>query len=283
MHDLTTTQKLWFVTKSVLSSPFSLLLWAAGGVVSYYLHSMSGIWPLPLAAAAVAQLALLFRSLHDEEYLKSLFQKRQQKEETLSESQIETLLEQMDFETRQRVRYILQLQKEMSREARSPDVESYAKNDLERIASQLAPLVQQAVRIALKKQQLAKYLHNVDERALKTYCNNLRQRIETVDDAVTKAQYQQALKAREAELQTYQAISQATGRIDSQLENVEATFASWKAKVIRIKTADVASAANVSQGLYQELGALSSEIDLLDNSVSEALSADEPAILNQSV
>src|SRR5262249_18783670 len=107
--------------------------------------------------------------------------------------------------------------------------------------------------------------------------------IEATTDPVTKSQYEQALKAREAELQTYQAISQATGRIDSQLENVEATFASWKAKVIRIKTADVASAASVSQGLYQELGALSSEIDLLDNSVKEALSKEEPATLQQSL
>jgi hypothetical protein len=189
----------------------------------------------------------------------------------------------MDFETRQRVRYVVQLQKELAREARGDDVESYARQDLERMASQLQPLVQRAIRIAGRKQQLSKYLHNVDERALQSYCANLKQRIESTSDPVAKGQYEQALRAREAELQTYRSIAQASARIDSQLENVEATFASWKAKVIRIKTADVASAASVSEGLYQELGDLTRDIDLLDTSVSEALSSDEEIALRQQV
>jgi hypothetical protein len=97
---------------------------------------------------------------------------------------------------------------------------------------------------------------------------------------VQKAQYEQALRAREAELQTYQSISQAVARIDSQLENIEATFASSKAQVIRIKTAEVGAASAASQSLYQELDALSSEINLLDKSVSEAL-LDDTATLQQ--
>lgn len=276
MRELTTSEKFLYVVKRVLTSPFSLAIWAVGGVVSYGLHTL-----LPLGAAAIAQAALVFHYLRDEEYLRNVFIQRQVREENLSEQQIETLLETMDFETRQRVRYILQLQKELAREARSKDVESYTQKDLERIASQLAPLVQQAVRIATKRQQLSKYLLNVDERALKNYCTNLRQRIEATTDSVAKAQYERALEAREAELQTYQAISQALARIDSQLENVEATFASWKAKVIRIKTADVASAATVREGLYQELDHLSSEINLLDTSVSEALAGEEEISLGQ--
>jgi hypothetical protein len=233
--------------------------------------------------AGVAELGLIYRSLHNEDYLRKLFLERTEREETLTEQQIETMLERMDFETRQRIRYILQLQKEMAREARADDVESYSRQDLERIAGKLSPLVQQALRLAERKQKLSRYLQNVDERALKNYCNNVRQRIASTTDPVQKVQYEQALKAREAELQTYQAIAQASGRIDSQLENVEATFASWKAKVIRIKTADVNSAQSVSEGLYQELDYLSSEIDLLDNSVSEALSGDEQVQLKPKI
>jgi hypothetical protein len=217
---------------------------------------------------------LLYRRLHDEAYLRRLFTARQQREANLTEQQIEAQLEKMDFETRQRIRYILQLHKEITREARAEDVQSYARRDLERVALQLAPLVQRAVRMATRKQQLSKYLSNIDERALENYCNNLRQRIANTTDPVTKAQYEQALKAREAAQETYRAIGQASARIDSQLENVEATLESWKAKVIRIKTADVASAVSVSEGLYREIETLSNDIDLLDNSVSEALALD---------
>ncbi len=285
MHDLTASQKLWYVTKKVLASPVSLALWAVGGVISYYLVTRGGhlnvVTLSPVFLAAAVQIGLLYTKLHDEEYLRRLFQNRQQKEENLSEAQVESLLEQMDFETRQRIRYILQLQKEVAREARGNDVASFARGDLERVAAQLAPLVQRAVRIAIRKQQLSKYLHNIDEKALTTYCSNLRQKIASTTDSVTKSQYEQALKSREAELQTYQAITQAADRIDSQLENVEATFASWKAKVIRIKTADVASAASVSEGLHQELDDLTSEIDLLDTSVSEALAGDDQAVIQQ--
>lgn len=269
MRDPSTLEKLWYVIKDVLKSPFSLAIWAVGGVVSYYGQS----W-LPLFVAVVGQLGLLYKRLHDEEYLRRLFAAREEREANLTEQQIEAQLEKMDFETRQRIRYILQLHKEIAREARADDVQSYARRDLERVASQLTPLVQRAVRMATRKQQLAKYLNNVDERALMNYCNNLRQRIENTTDPVTRAQYEQALKAREAAQETYRAIGQASARIDSQLENVEATLESWKAKVIRIKTADVAGAASVSEGLYQEIESLSSDIDLLDSSVSEALALD---------
>jgi hypothetical protein len=270
MREFSTGEKFWYVVKDTLLSPFSWAIWAVGGVVSYGITSL-----IPLIFAGLAQCGLIYNNLQNEEYLRKLFVERQEREETYTDQQVESLLEQMDFETRQRIRYILQLQKEISREARADDVESYTRKDLDRMASSLAPIVQRAIRLALRKQQLSKYLQNVDDRALKNYCSNLEQRIAKTDDPVAKAQYEQALRARQTELQTYQAIAQASGRIDSQLENVEATFASWKAKVIRIKTADLASAASASEGLYSELETLSSNIDILDKSVSQALAADE--------
>jgi hypothetical protein len=270
MRDYSTGEKFWYVVKATLLSPFSWAIWAVGGVVSYELSSF-----IPLLVAAFAQVGLVYRNLQNEDYLRGLFTRRQEREETMTDQQVESMLEQMDFETRQRIRYILQLQKEITREARADDVESYTKKDLDKVAGSLSPLVQRAVRIAIRKQQLSKYLQNVDERALKNYCANLEQRIAKTDDPVAKAQYEQALRARQTEMQTYHAITQAGARIDSQLENVEATFASWKAKVIRIKTADVASAASASEGLYNELEALSSNIDILDKSVTQALAGDE--------
>jgi hypothetical protein len=270
MTELKSSQRITYVLKSVLKSPLSLAVLAAGGVVSFLMGS-----PLPLLAAGAVELFLIWRALQDEDYLRKVFAERQEQAEVLNEQQIETLLERMDFETRQRIRYILQLQRETAREARAPDAEPYARQDLERIASRLQPLVQQALQLGNRRQKLARYMQNMDERALTNYCNSVRQKIETTTDPVQKAQYEQALKAREAELQTYKSIAQATARIDSQLENVEATFANWKAKVIRIKTADVGAAHSVSESLFQEMESMGTDISSLDQSVSAALAAEE--------
>jgi len=275
VRDRSSWDRFLHVARTVLLSPFSLAIWA-GGVLSY---ALLGRWAL-LGALAL-EAALLFWRLRDERYLRSVFHRLSEREEQAAARHLEGALEHMDFETRQRIRYILQLQKEILKEARAEDVAEYARRDLERIASGLGPLVERAVRLGSRKQHLTRYLNHVDERALKSYCTNLRQRIESAEDPVARTQYEQALRAREAELQAYQAIATAACRIDSQLENVEATFASWKARMIRIKTADVASLPTVSEGLCQELQHLTSDIDVLDASVSQALASDSELILRQ--
>jgi hypothetical protein len=274
----TTSSKFLYVAKAVLRSPSSI------GIIVLGLGATAiagDLWWLPFGAMVVGWCAVLFNRLHNEEYLQKLFAERQARENHLSDEQIESALDGMDFETRQRIRYIVQLQSEISRETEADDVADYARRDLQRLSAQLSPVVRRAIRIGQRKQQLVKYLHNVDERSLSNYCANLQQRIDATQDPVARSQYQQALKAREAELQTYQAIGQAAARIDSQLESVEATFASWKAKVIRIKTVDVAGASTVAQGLDQELRMLNSDIDVLEGSVTEALAAEDQAIVGQ--
>ena len=271
-----TSERFVVVFKDVLRKPLTLAIFVGGGVAALLTQS---IWPMGISL--VAEAGYLFSSLNNEAYLKRLFRAKQEKETRLDEHEIEAMLEKMDFETRQRLRYILQLYKEMNREARSDEVEEFTQQELDRITGKLGPLIQQALRLGERKQKLAKYLQNVDQRSLSSYVSGVKAKIAKTTDQVQKDQYKKALEARESELATYQGIEQASGRIDSQLENVEATFASWKAKVIRIKTADMTSAASVSAGLYQELETLSSEIDLLDNSVSEALSS-EPAPLSVS-
>ena len=277
MSDISTSERLLLVARNVLTSPFSLALWAVAGVLCVFGHWWA------LALALLINGGLLAKALADENYLRRVFARRHERLDQDAEKRFEEQLERMDFETRQRIRYILQLRKEMAREARAPEVETYARKDLERIASQLSPLVEQAVRLGTRKQQLLKYMQNVDERSLKSYVNNLRQKIEACADPVEREQLEQALRAREAESQTYAAINQTARRIDSQLENVEATFASWKAKILRIKTADVASAASVSESLYSELNDLSRQIDVLDTSVNEALQSESLTLGQQAM
>ncbi len=273
MTSVSTGRRLAYVARRVLFSPLSAAIWVAAVVAS---AAFQWSW-IPIACAVGLEAFLLNRRLHDEGYLRRILRDQEESAQALSDTEIEERLSAMDFETRQRLRYIIQLQKEIAQEARADDVQPYARGELERIASRLPTLVQQAIRLATRKQQLMRYLHHVDDRALEAYAENLRQRIAATTDPVSRKQYEQALKAREAELGTYRAIAQASGRIDSQLENVEATFASWKAKVIRLKTVDIGNVASFSEGLVSELDSLGSEIELLDSSVTEALAPESTA------
>jgi hypothetical protein len=265
-----TGRRFLYVTRRVLLSPLSGGIWIAAIAASAAFH-----WSwIPIAVAVVLEALILNRRLNDEEYLRRILRDKEEGDQSLSDSEIEDRLGAMDFETRQRLRYVIQLQKEIVSEARAEDVQPYAREELERISARLPALVQQAIHLAARKQQLVRYLHHVDEKALQAYADNLRKRIAATEDPVARKQYEQALRAREAELATYRAIAQAAGRIDSQLENVEATFANWKAKVIRLKTVDTGSVASFSEGLVQELDTLGSEIETLDAAVSEALAPD---------
>jgi len=275
MPRTSSSQRLTYVARRVILSPLSAAIWIGAILIS----ARTGWSPIPIGAAIALQGAALLMRLNDKTYLARLLADQDADETSFSDTEVEERLGAMDFETRQRIRYIIQLQKEIAREARSSDVQDYARSELDRIATRLPVLVNQAIRIASRKQQLGRYLHHVDDRALQAYAANLKTRIEATADPVARKQYEQALKAREAELATYQAIAQASGRIDSQLENVEATFASWKARVIRLKTVDIGDVSAFSEGLVQELETLGSEIDLLDTSVMEALTPEQPAIV----
>jgi len=262
-----TGRRFLYVARRVLLSPLSGVIWVAAIAGS---AAFDWSW-IPIAVAVVLEALMLNRRLNDEEYLRRILRDKEEGDESLSDSEIEDRLGAMDFETRQRLRYVIQLQKEIVSEARAEDVQPYARKELESISARLPALVQQAIHLAARKQQLVRYLHHVDEKALQAYADNVRKRIEATEDPVARKQYEQALRAREAELATYRAIAQAADRIDSQLENVEATFANWKARVIRLKTVDIGSVASFSEGLAQELDTLGSEIETLDAAVRESL------------
>ncbi|MCL5284075.1 MAG: hypothetical protein M1330_05155 [Armatimonadetes bacterium] len=225
----------------------------------------------PFIGVAVLESLIVIYCLRLEGFLGGSIHPSKSDQTKLTDAQVEASLENMDFETRQRIRYIIQLEREVISECTAKDVADYASSDLTTLAGQLSPLLTRAIQLAQKRKQLQRYLDNVDDHALLSYCHSLEDRIAKATDPVARSQLDQALKARQQEMETYQSIAQAVGRIDGQLENIEATMASWKAKIIRIKTAELASSTSVGQDLHQELSNLSSEVDMLDRSVREAL------------
>jgi chromosome segregation ATPase len=278
MRDTSPSGKLRFVCARILCGPESWGIW----VVAVLLCAVLGAgWPL--AAAAAAQAGVFFWRLRDERYLRRILAVWTAREEDRTEEAIRDLLEGMDYDSRQRVQYALRIRQEIAQEARADDVPSYARADLDRLARELLPLVERVARIAKRNRQLSSHLDRVDERELERTCDSLRKRIAAATDPVARGQYEEALRAREAELQTYRSIAQASARIASQLENVEAALASWRAKVLRIKALDDTASLDVGASLQSEIARLSGEIDTVDRSVAEALAAEPQAAMEQTV
>ncbi len=267
MRDSSPSRKLRFVCSRILRAPESWGVWIAAATASATLVSW---WPL--AAGMLAQAGVFAWRFRDDRFLHRAIAEWTEQEEARTEEQIRELYAGMDYDSRQRVQYALKMRQEIAREARADDVPSYARQDLERLADELLPLVSRVAQVARRNKQLSGYLGQVDERELVRYCEGLRKRIAATADPVARTQYEEALRSREAELTTYRAIAQASARIASQLENVEAALAAWRAKVLRVKALDDTSPSSIGTDLQSEVARLSGDIDLVDRSVSEALS-----------
>jgi hypothetical protein len=264
-----TDRFLHVLFKTFISAPSLLIL-----LISVLAGGLGHLWGVGVLIFLFAELSLLVFHLNNVSYLNKLFGGEDGSNAQLNDKEIEEMLEGMDFDTRQRLRYIWQIERDLLTETKEKDVPGYAKEHLNGIGAQLNPLLYRAMKIGKRRQDIMQYLTTTDERAIKRSCDVLRQRIASENDAVTRSQYEQALKAREAELEAWKGIDQSLQRIDSQLENLEATLSSWKAKVIRIKSSDEAGASMVSEGLNLELKNLNENIDSLDTSIREVLSSD---------
>lgn len=264
MRDQESSPVVWYVVRRTLQTPIALTF---GGILLVGLLALS---PVLLVIGGGGLAGYIAWRIRDKKFVECLRLQRQQELEAKVEGRIETEAQSFDYETRQRVRYILQLRREVAQECRAEDVPGYVAEELARVSAQLMALVERAVEVAEKKRQISRYLSQIDDAALKRYVGELRRRIEETEDPITRGQYEQALAAREAELASFRAIKQASARIDGQLENVEATLSSWKAQVLRLKSTDE-TAASFGEDLRTELSRLRGEIDVLDASVAEAL------------
>lgn len=185
---------------------------------------------------------------------------------------LEEELQHLDVESRLRMRTILQLYKDLYGDVDDPDLQDYTISTFRTSVAQIGSLTERALRLARKKRDLQRYLDRNDETQLLNYLQDLQARTESTTDPVIQSQYEQAMSLKKRELEDYRAIATTVRRIDGQLENVECAFAGLRARVVRLKAADVTQWDVASEQLKGELESLSSVVEMLEQSVNEALS-----------
>lgn len=185
---------------------------------------------------------------------------------------LEDSIQSLDVESRLRMRAVMRLYKDLLSDIEDPDLKDYTLSTLRASVAQIGSLTERALRLAKKRKDLQQYLDRTDQKVMEDYIKDLNSRIKSVNDPINKNQFEQALVLKKRELDDYQAIATTVSRIDGQLENVECAFSSLRARIVRLKAADITQWDAAGQQLKSDLETLSSVVETLEQSVNEALS-----------
>ena len=157
-----TDRFLRVLLKTLTSAPSLLIL-----LISVLAGGLGHLWGVGVLIFLFGELMLLFFHLNNVSYLNKLFGGEDDSKAQLNDKEVEEMLEGMDFDTRQRMRYIWQIERDLLTETKEKDVPSYAREHLNGIGSQLNPLLFRAMKIGKRRQDIMQYLTTTDERAIK--------------------------------------------------------------------------------------------------------------------
>jgi DNA repair exonuclease SbcCD ATPase subunit len=259
-------QSIKLVAKNVLRKPATFAIVVGSTALSLMVGD-----PWPLAAGGAVEAGIFLYYLNNENNLRQALREEHQRIRDKETEALEDVLNSLDPESRYRIRNIMQLQREITQEAEDPEVARYAEGTLQTSVAQVNSLADQAIRLAQKKRELQRYLDKNEEKSIARYIEDLQQKLESATDPVTQSQYQQALAAKTHELEDSRAINQAAKRLEGQLETIECSFSGLKARIVRLKSAEITQLTTAWEQMGQELQTLSTDMDTLEKSVNEAL------------
>ncbi len=263
-------RNLGIVLRRVLRTPFALSALGLGVLWAMLMHnSIWGVLGLGAALAAVAAYAAA--KLQDETFIREAVRESRQHERQYDSRRLEFRLEQLDVESRVRMKATLRLQQEIAEEVESSPIDEVAVG-LADTVRQTEALVERGLELAQKRRDLLRYLNRTDDGAIRSRISSLEARLEHENNPTRKAEIETALAATRQELDDYTAIESAAARILSELDSIEYSFSSLRARLVRIKSSDLQEWVSANTELQTELGGLNTAVDSLERSINEALS-----------
>lgn len=121
-------------------------------------------------------------------------------------------------------------------------------------------LEDRAGRLALRLDELSKYLAGASAGAIRKELQSLQQSAVRTQDAEAREQFQSAASARQKQLQTLEEIGAARDRCVAHLSNLVATYESLPARVVHMRALDAQAADVMSGDLGKELGKVNQDI-----------------------
>jgi chromosome segregation ATPase len=142
---------------------------------------------------------------------------------------------------------------------------------LQSIDLQTRELVHQAHELARKGQVIEEYLSAVNYRQIQDQINQIDSQIAHTSDSYTVQQLQETRMALVDRQSNAQALETYIGRINAQLQNINANLENVLAETVRLRTADAVSVNSTSNDVATRLNALNSDMDAFQRVLDTAL------------
>jgi hypothetical protein len=256
------------VVKHALKKPLSVVLISMGVLFALTMHDLLGLLILGGSVGCVVVYAI--SKLHDEQFIREAIQEDSGWRHTRDNMMRTFRVEELDVESRVRMKTIIKLQNEIAEDVTNSPVDEHTVG-LADTLKQTEYLVGRALALAQQKRELHRYLQKTDESAIVSRIQHLETRLEAETDSARRSEIELALQAKRRELQDYRAIEDAGARIMDQLESIECAFSGLRARLVRIKSTDIGEWMSANEELKVELGGLNTSVDTLEQSINEAL------------
>ncbi|MCE5198682.1 MAG: hypothetical protein ABFD54_02285 [Armatimonadota bacterium] len=253
------------VLKKALRMPFPVIVLMAGVLFTLISHNFTG-----LAIFVVAVVVYVLLKLRDEQFIRDTIHEASSARHADDVMTRTFQVEQLDEESRIRMKAIIRLHDEIAHDVQTSQVDAIA-TGLAGTIDQTQELVGRALELSQSRRDLLRYLRATDEQSIETRIGDAESRLQDEPDESLRAQIQTGIKARQRELDDYRAIEQAAGRILDQLDAVQSSFAGLRARLVRVKSTDIADWVAANNELQVQIGSLNIAVDAVEQSVSEVL------------
>lgn len=254
------------VLRRVLRQPLAIGVLSLGS-----LWSLVTLHPSGVLVALVVVVVYAGIKLQDESFIREAIREamgRRRRSDMMSRT---FRIEELDVDSRVKMKTIVKLQSEIAEEVTNSPVDEVAVG-LADTVDQTEQIADRGLAVAQKRRELQRYLTRTDPGAIEARIRSIEARLAEETDQVRRSELQISLAAKQRELDDYHAIHEASARILDQLDSIECAFSGLRARLVRIKSTDIAEWAAANTELQAQLGSLSSAADVLEQSIEEALS-----------
>jgi len=258
-------RNLFLVIRRALRQPFAIGVLALGAVLSLGIPSLI---PIAGAAAVVAVYAAL--KLQDMSFIRAALREAGEREREADLTSRTFRIEELDVDSRLRMKTIVKLQNEIAEDVANSPVDEVAAG-LADTVEQSEHIVDRGLAMAQKRRELQRYLNRADLGAIQGRIRNLEAKLQPEGDPVRRSEIESSLAAKRQELDDFHAIEHASARVLEQLESIQYAFEGLRARLVRIKSTDIAEWTAANEELKGELGGLTSAVDTVEQSIEEAL------------
>ncbi len=261
-----TWRNFQLVVRRALRQPFSIGVLVAGLGLSALT-----LWGWPALAAVVVEIVYIAIKLRDDQFIRDSIAENRESQLRADRRDRMFRIEELDVESRVRMKSIVKLQKEISEDIVNSPVDEVT-SGLADTVERTEEIVDRGLAMAQKRRELERYLRRTERSAIEARVRALESKLASETDALRKSEIETALSAKRQELEDYHAIQQAAAQVLDQLDAIECSFQGLRARLVRITSTRLDDWVAARDELNTELGTITTSVDAVAQSVEEALS-----------